>query len=152
MKIALFFLLCLILIGMTSYSYAASWTSILSEIKNVPITVLLQLELRDINGFLITYIESSQIIGIAPQELNYFLDNQNQTHKEFFIKDDIKYKTQSWEQRPDKFTFKNAYSETRLIDVQENEFINLLDIRYDSFQSEPGDVLRIFWTVTRPVS
>jgi len=149
MKIVLLSLLCLILIGVTSYSYA-EWTK---DVKDIELPkVLIQLELRDANGFLITYIESDQIIGIAPQELNYFLDVQNKTHKEFFIKDDIKYEAQSWEQRPDKFTIKNAYSETRLIDVQENQFINLLDMRYDSFQSDPGDVLRIFWTVTRPVS
>jgi len=149
MKIVLLSLLCLILIGVTSYSYA-EWTK---DVKDIELPkVLIQLELRDANGFLITYIESDQIIGIAPQELNYFLDVQNETRKEFFIKDDIKYEAQSWEQRPDKFTIKNAYSETRLIDVQENQFINLLDMRYDSFQSEPGDVLRIFWTITRPVS
>jgi len=149
MKIVFFSLLCLILIGVTSYSYA-EWTK---DVKNTELPeVLLQLDLRDANGNFIAYLESSQIIGIAPQELNNFLDNQNQTHKEFFIKDDIKYEAQSWEQRPDKFTTKNAYSETRLIGIVENEFINLLDIRYDSFQSEPGDTLRIFWTVTRPVS
>ena len=149
MKIVLFSLLCLILIGMTSYSYA-QWivvnsTTVLPE-------VLLQLELRDSNGFLITYLESDQVIAISPLELNNFLDNQNNTRKEFFIKDDKKFETQQWEQRPDRFDRKNAYSETRLIAVVENEFTNLLDVRYDSFQSQPGDVLRIFWTVTRPVS
>jgi len=149
MKIVLFSLVCLILIGMTSYSYA-QWT-VVNSTTILP-DVLLQLELRDSNGNLVTYIESGQIIGIASLELNNFLDNQNQTHKEFFVKDDKKYETQHWEQRPDRFDIKNAYSETRLIDVVQNEFTILLDIRYDSFQSEPGDILRIFWTVTRPVS
>ena len=152
MKIVLFSLLCLIMIGMISYSYA-QFTSV--DTKNTELLlpeVLLQLELRDSNGGLLTYIESEQIIGIAPLELNIFLDNQNQTRKEFFIKDDKKYESQQWEIIGDTFDRKNAYSVTRLLDVHQNELVNLLQMRHDSYQTQPGDTTRIFWTIIRPVS
>jgi len=149
MKIVLFSLLCLILIGMTSYSYA-EWT-VVNGTTILP-EVLFQSELRDSNGSLIAYIETDQIVGIDPLLLNSFLDNQNQTHKEFFIKDDKKYESQQWEVTEDKFNQKLAYSTTRLIDIYRHDLVPLLIVLHDSFQTEPGDVLRIFWTVIRPVS
>jgi len=92
MKIVLFSLLCLILIGITSYSYA-DFIVIGGTGKTEVVLpeVMCQLELRDSNGVLLTYIEAEQIIGIDPPRLAVFLDNQNQTNKEFFIKDDKKY-------------------------------------------------------------
>jgi len=113
---------------------------------------LLQLELRDSNGSLVAYFESDQILSISAIELNKFLDIQNQTIKEFFIKDDKKYESQGWEIRGDAFTLQSAYSITRLMDIQENELETLLQMRHDSFQTYPGDTSRIFWTITRPVS
>jgi len=154
MKIVLFTLFCLILIGMTSYSYAefivVNKTTVLPE-------VMLQLELRDSKGNLLTYVESEQIIGISPLELNRYLDKQNQTSaefliREFFIKDDKNYESQQWEIAGVTFDRKHAYSATRLLDVHQNEFVTLLLIRHDSYQTQPGDTLRIFWTVIRPVS
>jgi len=149
MKIVLFSLLCLVLIGMTSYSYAqmqaVNATTIVPE-------VLLQLELRNSNGNLLAYIESEHITGIAPLELNRFLDNLNNTSKEFFIKDDIKYERQQWEKATEKFGKRHAWSAFQLLDLHENEFVSLLVVRHDSFQTEPGDSIRVFWTVIRPVS
>jgi len=152
MKIVLFSLLCLTLIGMISYSYA-QFTMIESVDENTVVPeVLLQLELRDSNGGLLAYFESDQILSISPIELNKFLDIQNQTIKEFFIKDDKKYESQKWEIRGDAFTLQSAYSITRLMDVQENELETLLQMRHDSFQTFPGDTSRLFWTIIRPAS
>jgi len=149
MKIILFSLLCLILIGMISYSYAQY--TIVDRNTKLP-EVMLQLELRDSNGGLIAYIESEQIIGISPLELNRFLDNQNQTRKEFLVIDDKKYESQQWEIRGDAYVEQLAYSGTRLLDIYQNEFETLLFMRHDSFQTQPGDTVRIFWTVIRPAS
>ena len=104
---------------MTSYSYA-QWMSP-DEAAELP-EVLLQLELRDSNRNLIAYIEAEQIIGINPLALNRFLDNQNQTHKEFFTKDDKKYEIQQWQQINDRYDRKHAYSGTRLLDIYQNDF------------------------------
>jgi len=152
MKIILFSLLCLISIGMISYSYA-QFTDV--DAKNTDLLlpkVLLQIELRDSNGNLLAYIEVDQIIGISPLELNRFLDNQNQTRKEFFIKDDKKYESQQWEVIGDAFTIKSAYSSTRLLESYQNELITLLVMRHDSYQTQPGDKSKLFWTIIRPAS
>jgi len=149
MKIVLFSLLCLFLIGMTSYSYAqftvVNATTILPE-------VMLQMELRDSNGGLLAYIETEQVIGISPLELNRYLDKQTETDKEFFIKDDKKYESQQWEIANVTFDKKYAYSGTRLMDVYQNEFVTVLLMRHDSYQTQPGDTLNVFWTVIRPIS
>ena len=149
MKIVLFSLLCLILIGMISYSYA-QWIVVDKNTK-LPV-IMLQGVLRDSNGILVAYIEAEQIIGISPLELNRFLDNLNQTRKEFFIKDDQKYESQQWEIIGDTFTIKSAFSSTRLLDTYQNEYVTLLQMRHDSYQSQPDDKNRIFWTIIRPVS
>jgi len=149
MKIVLFSLLCLILIGMTSYSYA----QFIVVDKNTKLPeVMVQLELRDSNGSLITYIETEQIIGISPLELNRFLDIQNHTHKEFFIKDDKKYESQQFESVSETYDKKSAISRTTLVDKIQGEVVTLLQIRFDSYQTQPGDTLRSFWTIIRPAS
>ena len=123
MKIVLFSLLCLLLIGMTSYSYAqftvVNATTILPE-------VMMQVELRNSNGGLLAYIESQQVIGISPIDLNRYLDKQTETDKEFFIKDDKKYESQQWQIASVTFDKKHAYSATRLMDVYQNEFVTIL--------------------------
>ena len=149
MKIVLFTLLFLILIGITSYSYA-QWT--VPDKNTILPEVLLQMELRDSNGSLLAYVETEQVIRLSPLELNSFLDNQNQTRKEFLIKDDKKYEIQQWEIEGHTFDKKHAYSSTLLLDTVQNEFVILLQMLHDSYQTEPGDTLRVFWTVIRPVS
>ena len=149
MKIVLFSLLCLILIGMTSYSYA----KLIVPDKNTELPeVLLQLELRDSNGSFISYTEAEQIIGISSLELNRFLDNQNQTRKEFFIKDDKKYESHIWEVKNEKYNKQHTYAATNLLDTYQNEFVELFRMRHDSFQVQPGDTAKLFWTVIRPAS
>jgi len=150
MKIVLFSLLCLILIGIISYSYA-QLIDVHRDTKFVP-EILLQLEVRDSNGILLAYLETEDITGFSPLELNRFLDNQNQTRKEFFIKDDKKYELQQWESIGQTYDKKDALSITRLLDVYQNELVVLLFMRFDSFQAQPGDTVRVFWTVIRPAS
>jgi len=149
MKIVLFSLLCLFLMGMTSYSYAQQ--SVPDNSTQFP-EVFLQLELRDSNGSLLAYIEADQVLNTLPLELNRFLDNLNNTRKEFFIKDGKKYESQQWVLVNEKTAKKTAYSGARIVSIFEHEFKTPLLIRHDSFQTEPGDSLRIYWTIIRPVS
>jgi len=149
MKIVLFSLLCLILIGITLYSYAQM---IIPDKDTKLPEVMVQMELRDSNGSLVAYIETEEIRGISPLELNRFLDNQNQTRKEFLIKDDKKYELQQWESIGQTYDKKDSLSITRLLDVDQNELVILLVMRFDSFQVQPGDIVRVFWTVIRPAS
>jgi len=149
MKIVFFSLLCLILIGMTSYSYA-QFTQVDKNTKSPEI--LLQFQVRDPNGSLIAYIETDQVTSFDPLALNRFLDSLNHTGKEFFIKDDKKYERQQWEIPLETFDKKLAFSTTFLRDVYQHEVITVIAMRHDSFQTKPGDTIRIFWTTIRPVS
>jgi hypothetical protein len=149
MKIILFSLLSLVLIGITSYSYAEY--VVVDENTELP-QVLLQFEIRDSNGNFISYVETEQIVAIDNLKLNRFLDNLNNTSKEFFIKDDIKYEIQQWKTITQSLNIKFAYSTVKMLDAYQNNLITLLDMRHDSFQTQPGDVTTKFWTVIRPVS
>ena len=147
MKIILISLLFLILVGITSYSYA-QYTLVDSHTK-VP-EVMLQLELRDSDGNFITYVEAKQIILIYPSELNEFLDNQN--YKEFLIKDGKAYEIIQWQGQTEKFDKKHAYSQFDLWIPEQNEFKSVLTVRHNSYQTQPGDTLTVYWTIIRPAS
>ena len=149
MKIVLFSLLCLILIGITSYYYTQF--TVVDKNTKLP-EAMLQIEVRDSNGNLIAYIETERIGEIYPVALNIFLDYQNETHKEFFIKDNKKYESQQFETAIETRDEKLAYSSSKLLTVIQNEVVTLLDMSYDTYQTQPGDTVRNFWTIIRPVS
>jgi len=146
-KIILISLLCLVLIGITSYSYA-QYTLVDSHTK-VP-EVMLQLELRDSDENFITYIEAEQIILIYPLELNEFLDNQN--YKKFLIKDGKVYEMIQWQGQTEKFNKKHAFSQFDLWMPDQNGFNRVLTVRHNSYQTQPGDTLTVYWTIIRPAS
>jgi len=150
MKIILLSLLCLVIIAVTSYSYAQQT----SDDKNTELTplVIIQLELRDSNGTLVFYTEADQILAVYPVGLYRFLDNNNQTRNEFLIKDGNKYDIYQWEQSNQKFDLRSVFSTTRLLVEFQDEYAKPIVMRHDSLTTEPGDVLRIFWTVLRPAS
>jgi len=144
-KIILISLLCLFLIGISSYSYA-QYTVVDSHTK-VP-EVILQLELRDLDGNFLTYIETEQVIVIYPLELNKFLDNQ--IPKEFLIKDDKSYELIQWQGQTEKFDTQHAYSQFSLWVPEQNLFREVLVLRHNSYQTQPGDTLTVYWTIIRP--
>ena len=90
----IFSILVVALFGMISYSYAQF--TVVDKNTRLP-GVLLQIEVRDSNGNLVAYIETEGVAKISYLELNMYLDNQNQTHREFLIKDDKKYELQQFQ-------------------------------------------------------
>ena len=146
MKIIVISLLLLFLIGISSYSYA-QWTEVDSHTK-VP-EVMLQLELRDSDGNFLTYIEAKQITQIDPFLLNEFLDKQN---KEFLIKDGKSYEVIQWQGRTEKFNKQHAWSQFNLWVHDEGKLKKVLVIRHNSYQTQPGDTITVYWTIIRPAS
>jgi len=147
MRIIFVSLLCLILIGITSYSYAQF--TVVDSYSKVP-EVLLQLELRDSDGNLITYIEAEQIIGINLLEFNEFLDNQK--YKKFLIKDGKAYEAIQWQGPTEIFSRKHAFSGFDLWIPDQNGFKHVMTMRHNSYQTQLGDILTVYWTVIRPAS
>ncbi len=146
MKIILIFLLCLISIGVTSFSFA-QFVAVDSHTK-VP-EVMLQLELRDSDENFITYIEAKQIIAIDHLGLNEFLDNQN--YKKFLIKDGKAYEIIQWQGQTEKLK-KHAYSQFDLWKSGQDGFERILTVRHNSYQTQHGDTLTVYWTIVRPAS
>ena len=147
MKIIIISLLGLFLIGISSYSYA-QYTAVDSH-TNVP-EVMLQLVLRDSDGNLVTYVEGVQIIMINPLKFNEFIDNQS--HKEFLIKDGKPYEIIQWQGKTENFNKRHAYSQFILWANDQGEFKKVLLVRHDSYQSQPGDILSVYWTIIRPAN
>ena len=145
MKIILISLLLLFLIGISSYSYAQYTADDRPDVK-VP-KILLQLELRNSDGNLITYIETEQITQIYPLKLNKFLDNQN--HKELLIKDGKAYEKIQWQGRTEKFDKRHAMSMFQLF-APGKELVLL--VNHNSYQVQPEDTIRVFWTIIRPAN
>jgi len=146
MKIILISLLCLILIGITSYSYA-QFTPVYSQ-TNLP-EVMLQLVLRDYDGNFITYIEAKQIIQINHLKLNEFLDNIN--NKKYLIKDGKAYEIIQWQGQIEKLK-KHAYSQYDLWKLGQDGFEKILTVRHNSYQTQDGDIVTAYWTIVRPAS
>ncbi len=146
MKIILISLLCLILIGSTSYSFAQIYA--VNSHTKVP-EVMLQLELRDSDGNLVSYIEAKQVISIDPLKLNEFLDLID--YKKFLIKDGKVYEKIQWQGKTEKLK-KHTYSQFNLWVNEQSEFIKVLTVRHNSYQGQPGDTLTIYWTIIRPAS
>ncbi len=146
MKIIVISLLCLSLIGISSYSYA-QYTEPDSDTK-VPV-VMLQLVIRDSDGNLVAYVEGVQIMAIYPLEFNEFLDKQ---HKEFLIKDDKAYEIIQWQGKTEKFTKKYTYSSFNLWANDQGKFKKVLMVRHDSYQTQPGDTVSVYWTIIRPAN
>jgi len=146
MKIILISLLCLILIGITSYSYA-QFIPVYSQ-TNLP-EVMLQLVIRDHDGNFITYIEAKQIIQIDHLKLNEFLDDIK--YKKFLVKDGKAYEIIQWQGHTEKLK-KHAYSQYDLWKLEQDGFKKILTVRHNSYQAQPGDTLTIYWTIIRPAS
>jgi len=147
MKIIVISLFLLFLIGVSSYSYA-QFVQVDSHTK-LP-EVMLQLELRDLDGNLIAYVEGEQILAIDHLKLNEFLDNQNR--KEFLIKDDKAYEMIQWQAKTEKFDKRHAYSGFDLWMYDQEKWKSVLHVRHDSYQTQPGDTLLVYWTIIRPAN
>ena len=132
--------------GITSYSF--SQFGLVDNNTELP-EVMVQLILRDSNGTLISYTEGVTIQGIGHFELNRYLDKvQDLTVREVFFIDDNKYESQQFQHPSVIYDTKMAHSTTRLYD--DNQYA-LLDVRHDSFQTQPGDTVRPLWTIIRSV-
>ena len=143
MKIILISLLLLFLIGISSYSYA-QYTEVDAHTK-LP-KILLQIELRDSDGNLVTYIETEQITRMHYYPLIEYLDNKK--NKEFLIIDGKAYEKIQWQGRTEKFNKKFTYSMFQLW-APGKELVLL--VNHNSYQVQPGDRVKIFWTIIRPV-
>ena len=146
MKIILVFLFSIVLIASVPFSFAQN-TANLSE-TNIP-KVMLQLELRNSDGILLTYIEATKIVSMDTTLLNEFLDDKP---SKLLVKDDKVYEIIKWLGRVETFDKEHAYSLFDLWIPVQNNYESGLAIIHNSYQTKPGDTLTVYWTIIRPVN
>jgi hypothetical protein len=113
--------------------------------------ILLQLQHRNSDGQIITYVEATKILFINPDVLNEFLDTL--PNKKTIIKDNKKFELIQWAgptETYDKFHSWPAYS--LFVLPINGKYQSALMILHNAYQTEPGDTATVRWTVLRPIN
>lgn len=112
--------------------------------------VLLQLQHRDSDGNLISYVEGTKIVFIKPDKLDEFLDKL--PNKKIVQKDGKSFELIQWIGPDEKFNRVHSYSgyQLRVLPVN-GKYQTVLMILHDAYQTKPGDTASVRWTVMRPL-
>jgi len=110
--------------------------------------VLLQLQHRDSDGNLISYVEGTKIVFIKSDKLDQFLDSL--PNKKMIEKDGKNYEMFQWIGPSEKFSKYHAWSgyELRVLPVN-NQYQTVLMVLHNAYETQPGDTASIRWTVLR---
>ena len=139
-------LLSIIAISFTSFSYAQTQTSL-----DDGLFVNVQSELRNSDGQLITYLESSKFTDLNLPALHNFLDFEASVGNDPIVL--IDGKNYQIIQRTKTITFDsdNVIGSTNLSDNLDGEVIHLARFTHDGLLVVPGDSLQSTWTFVRLV-
>jgi len=118
-----------------------------AEEKDLP-EVLLQLQIRNSEGQLVSYIEGTQIIRINSFLLNQYLDTKP---SQIIEKDHQKFELIQWQGSTEKINNFHSMALYKLWVPHANDFVRALSIIHDAYQVEPGDTLTVYWTVIRSI-
>lgn len=141
----IFLLIFLIVIGYTNPAFSESDSSKSSMPK-----VLLQLQIRDSTGQLVSYVEGSKIVFLKPELLNEFLDKLG--NKKIIEKDGKKYELFQWFGPDEKFNRFHSYAgyELKVLPVN-GKYRTVLMILHNAYQTQPGDTAKVYWSALRPI-
>lgn len=145
MKI-IFSLLFVFAISFTSFSYAQTQTNL-----DDGLYISVQSELRNSNGQLVSFLESSKFTDIDVAALYNFLDFEASVGNDPIVTIDGK-KFQII-QRTTVLTFdsENVIGSTNLSDNLDGQEIHLARFAHDGLPAVPGDTLQSTWTFVRLV-
>ena len=112
--------------------------------------VLLQLQHRNSDGQLVSYVEGSKIAFINPDKLNEFLDKL--PNKKIIEKNGKDYDMFQWIGPSEKYARHHSWSgyELRVLPVNGN-YQTVLMVLHNAYETQPGDTASIRWTVLRPI-
>lgn len=116
--------------------------------KNDIHQVILQLQLQNSEGQLVSYIEATQIISINPFLLNQYLDTKQ---SQIIKKDNQNFELIHWQGQTEKIYNFHAMSRFDLWVPRANDFVSSLSILHNSYQVEPGDTITVYWTIIRSI-
>ena len=140
MKIQLFLLVIVAAFSLVGYSYAAVYPQEDPSLYDVS----LQLQLRNSEGQLITYIEPTTMFIANIKLVHEYLDTKE--NKKFIEKDGITLESIQYEQI---FRFYETKQIATLGMVYKNTFI--LSFRHDGYLTSPGDTLDASWKIVRTI-
>ncbi len=140
MKIQLFLLVIVAAFSLVGYSYAEVYPQEDPSLYDVS----LQLQLRNSEGQLITYIEPTIMFISNIKLVHEFLDTKE--NKKIIEKDGEKLELIQYEQI---FRFSETKQIATLGMVYKDTFVLLF--RHDGYLTSPGDTLDAFWKITRTI-
>lgn len=137
---------CTVFYGLISSSYFAT-----ADLTNNQMPqVLLQMQHRDSDGNLVSYVEGKKIVFIKPDKFNEFLDTL--PNKKIIQRDGKRFELFQWMGPDEKFNKAHSYSGYNLkVLPVDGEYQTVLMVLYNAYQTIPGDTATIRWTVMRPL-
>jgi len=136
-----------ILFALVGISYVQN--AVAQQDENLP-QVLLQLQIRNSEGQLVSYVGGTKIVTIHYNLLNEFLDEK--PNKRTIVKEGKNYELIQWQARTEGFNKVHAMTIFSLWIQKDGRWVTPLEIIHNSYQVEPGDTLAIYWTIMRPIS
>jgi len=140
MKIQIFLLVSVTMLSLVGNSYGQGYPQEDPSLYEVS----LQLQLRNSDGQLITYIEPTTMYIKNIKLVHEFLDTKE--NKKIIEKDGEKVEVIQYEQI---FRFSETKQIATLQMWYQNDYVLLF--RHDGYLTSPGDTLDAFWEITRTI-
>jgi len=122
-----------------------------TEIQN-DVFIFVQTSIKNSDGQLVAYLESSKFSHLNLPALNSFLDFEASQRSSPIITIDGKQHEIIRRVQSQSFDYEGLVASTILYDRIEEKSILLARFSHDGYQVIPGDVLESMWTFIRPVS
>lgn len=116
--------------------------------KNIP-EILVQLILRNSQGELIAYIETTEKFAMRPLYLIDYLDNIK--NKQIINKDGKNYLLFQFQGSEPKVKKTHSMAMYALMDRINGKPTPIVTMNHDAYQVSPGDQLTVYWTVLREI-
>ena len=146
MKSLIIIVILVILFGLIGISYLQNTIAQ----QNEKLQVLLQLQIRNSEGHLVSYVEGTKIVTIRQIFLNEYLDEK--PNKKIIVKEGKNYELIQWQARTEKFNRFHVQAMFQLHIQKDGEWVTPLTIIHNGYQVEPGDTITVYWTIMRPNS
>ncbi len=114
--------------------------------------ILLQLVLRDKDGNLLAYLETTEKIRVRPSSLNWFMMQQPNTN--YVMIDNEPFEVIHWRtnESPARKSHYAMAMYIHISKVPDLGKINLVVMNHEAYQVEPGDRLKVYWTAYLPIN
>jgi len=114
--------------------------------------IFVQTTVRNADGQLIVYLESTKFTDVNPSALKSFLDSEVTRAKDPIVTiDGIQYQViRRWQSHT--FDVTDLVASTMLVKTVDDKNVLLARFAHDGYRVVPGDTLQSMWTFIRPVA